>query len=213
MVTCRKERVLGIWVNADSRVFDERAGLSRGAGEPAARRDRQRRDAAPAAARPRERSAAAARQRRHRRRRRSDDPFRLAFLRLKSEQRLYREAPNGVTFLTPTLFRASIPLPAEVPVGTYEVDVKLFADGAMIARAPTRRSRSYKVGFEQFVANAARDHGLLYGLATAMMASVTGWLAVGGVPAGLMIPRAAVNQPGSARQRSHRAAARPAYAR
>ena len=42
--------------------------------------------------------------------------------------------PPRVTFLTPTLFRASIPLPAEVPVGTYEVDVKLFADGAMIAR-------------------------------------------------------------------------------
>ncbi|MEN3376364.1 MAG: hypothetical protein V7604_1719, partial [Hyphomicrobiales bacterium] len=34
-----------------------------------------------------------------------------------------------------------------------------------------------KVGFEQFVASAARDHGLLYGLATAMMAVLTGWFA------------------------------------
>ena len=32
-----------------------------------------------------------------------------------------------------------------------------------------------KVGFEQFVANAARDYGLLYGLATSMMAILTGW--------------------------------------
>ena len=34
-----------------------------------------------------------------------------------------------------------------------------------------------KVGFEQFVVNAARDHGLLYGFATALMALVTGWIA------------------------------------
>jgi uncharacterized protein (TIGR02186 family) len=34
-----------------------------------------------------------------------------------------------------------------------------------------------KVGFEQLVANAARDRGLIYGLATAMMALLTGWFA------------------------------------
>jgi hypothetical protein len=34
-----------------------------------------------------------------------------------------------------------------------------------------------KVGFEQFVANAARDYGVLYGVTTAMMAILTGWFA------------------------------------
>jgi uncharacterized protein (TIGR02186 family) len=34
-----------------------------------------------------------------------------------------------------------------------------------------------KVGFEQFVVDAAREHGLLYGLATALMAILTGWIA------------------------------------
>jgi hypothetical protein len=106
----------------------------------------------------------------------SDDPFRLAFIKIKTDQGLYREASNDVTFLTPALFRASIPLPAEVPVGTYEVDVRLFADGAQIARAPAP-FEVYKSGFEQVVTNAARDHGLLYGLATAMMAIATGWFA------------------------------------
>ena len=106
----------------------------------------------------------------------SDDPFRLAFIKIKTGQGLYREASNDVTFLTPALFRASIPLPAEVPVGTYEVDVRLFADGAQIARAPAP-FEVYKSGFEQVVTNAARDHGLLYGLATAMMAIATGWFA------------------------------------
>jgi uncharacterized protein (TIGR02186 family) len=105
-----------------------------------------------------------------------DDAFRVAFLRLKEEHGLYVDDPSGVTFLTPTLFRAGIPLPANVPFGTYDVDVKLFADGAMIARS-TSALEIIKVGFEQFVADAAREHGLLYGLATAMMALLTGWLA------------------------------------
>jgi uncharacterized protein (TIGR02186 family) len=105
-----------------------------------------------------------------------DDPFRAALIRLKDEGDLYLEEPKGVTFLTPTLFRTSIPLPAEAPIGNYEVDVKLFADGAMIARTASALE-VVKVGFEQFVANAAREWGLLYGLATAMMALLTGWFA------------------------------------
>lgn len=105
-----------------------------------------------------------------------DDPFRAAFLRLKTAHRLYVEGPNAVTFLTPTLFRASIPLPAEAPVGNYEVDVKLFADGSMIGRTNSAFEIT-KVGFEQFVVTAARDYGFFYGLASAAMALMTGWLA------------------------------------
>jgi uncharacterized protein (TIGR02186 family) len=81
-----------------------------------------------------------------------------------------------VTFLTPTLFRADVPMPPNVPFGIYDIDVKLFADGAMIAQTNSALE-VIKVGFEQFVADAARDHGLLYGLATAMLALLTGWLA------------------------------------
>jgi uncharacterized protein (TIGR02186 family) len=102
------------------------------------------------------------------------DPFRVAFLRLNREHRLYREEANGVTFLTPDLFRASIELPSNVPVGNYEVDVRLFADGNQLARQ-TSAMEVRKVGFEQFVANAAREHGLAYGLATAALALITGW--------------------------------------
>jgi len=105
-----------------------------------------------------------------------DDPFRLAFLKLRQKQQLYREATNGVTFLTPRLYRASLPLPAEAPVGNYVVDVRLFVDGAAIARESSA-FEVYKTGLEQVLTSAARDHGLLYGLATAMMAVVTGWFA------------------------------------
>ena len=105
-----------------------------------------------------------------------DDPYRLAFVRLENEQGLYREEPNAVTFLTPTVFRALIPLPANIPTGSFAIDVKLFSGGVLVARTNSALE-VIKAGFEQYVADAARDHGLLYGIATALIALFTGWLA------------------------------------
>lgn len=105
-----------------------------------------------------------------------DDPFRVNFVRLKTEHQLYGQRTNSVTFLTPTLFRAEIRLPAEAPFGNYDADVKLFADGNLLVRTKSA-FEVVKVGFEQFVATAARDYGLFYGVATVMMALLTGWFA------------------------------------
>jgi len=175
LVTFRKERVLGIWVNYDSRVFENApsyvAVLANRPLEAITNAETLRRlqlglDRIVLVQRAAATIAEDA----------PDDPFRRAFLRLESSRGLYREQANGVTFLTPALYRASIPLPAEVPVGTYDVDVKLFADGALIARTNSALE-VYKAGFEQLVTTAAREHGFLYGLATALMALLTGWLA------------------------------------
>ena len=174
-VTFRKARMLGIWVNADSRVFEDAPAylavltsrpLDAIASTETLRRLQLGLDQIPLPQQASVNIAAAD----------SDDPFRVAFIKIKTDLGLYREVTNGVTFLAPTLFRASIPLPAEVPIGTYEVDVRLFADGTQIARAPAP-FEVYKFGLEQVVTNAARDHGVLYGLATAMMALATGWFA------------------------------------
>jgi len=105
-----------------------------------------------------------------------NDPFRSAFVRLQRQRGLYREDTAAVTFLTPTLFRTGIPLPAEVPIGTYEVEIKLFSKGALVTRTETA-FEIVKVGFEQFVATTARQNALAYGLVTAAMALLTGWLA------------------------------------
>jgi uncharacterized protein (TIGR02186 family) len=175
LVTRRKERVIGIWVNMDSRTFVKVPSyLAVLASKPLDR------IAAPETLRrlqiglentllPQQIGVDVADVVR-------DDPFRAAFLRLKSERGLYREEPNAATFLTGNLFRATIPLPADVPIGNYEVDIKLFADGTMIARTASALE-IIKAGFEQFVVSAARDHALGYGLATAAMALMTGWFA------------------------------------
>jgi uncharacterized protein (TIGR02186 family) len=175
MVTRRKERRFGIWINADSRQFVKvpsyLALFSNRPFDAIASPEVQRRqqlglnnvlltqrvgpdyaDVVP------------------------NDAFRSAFVRLRSAHGLYRQETSAVTFLTPTLFRTGIPLPAEVPIGTYAVEIKLFADGALVTRTETA-FEIVKVGFEQFVANTARVNGLAYGLVTAMMALMTGWMA------------------------------------
>jgi uncharacterized protein (TIGR02186 family) len=105
-----------------------------------------------------------------------NDPFRSAFVRLRSERGLYREDSSAVTFLTPTLFRTGIPLPAAVPIGTYEVEIKLFANGAFVTKTESA-FEIVKVGFEQFVATNARQNGFIYGLITTAMALISGWMA------------------------------------
>ena len=175
IVTYRKERVVGVWVNADSRTFVKAPSyltvLSNRTINEIADVNTLRRTQTGLARTllPQEISGDIADSIR-------DDPFRQAFLRLKVERGLYREIQNGVTFLTPALIRAAIPIPDHAPTGSHEVDVKLFADGTLLARQQTALE-VVKVGFEQFVAAAAREHGLFYGLGTALMALLTGWFA------------------------------------
>jgi uncharacterized protein (TIGR02186 family) len=105
-----------------------------------------------------------------------DVPFREALIRLRRQEGLYRQNPRGVTFLTPSLFRAAVPLPATAPPGNYEVEAALFADSVMLARAHTS-FELVKSGFEQQVAAASREWSWAYGLAVAGIALAFGWTA------------------------------------
>jgi uncharacterized protein (TIGR02186 family) len=105
-----------------------------------------------------------------------NDPFRAAFVRLKDQQHLYSQTAEGVTFLTPTVFRATIPIPSNARTGGYSVDTKLFAGGQLLARAQSDL-RVIKTGAEQYIAEAANEQPVLYGLATMSMALAIGWFA------------------------------------
>lgn len=102
--------------------------------------------------------------------------FREAMIRLMQDKGLYTEAERGVTFLSPALFSAPIEVPATAPTGTYEVEVVLYAGGALLARQTTN-FEVIKTGIEQGLASGAHDRPLLYGLATAALALLFGWLA------------------------------------
>jgi uncharacterized protein (TIGR02186 family) len=104
------------------------------------------------------------------------DAFREALLRLGTRDGLHFQDESGVTFLTPTMFRATIPVPATAPTGPYDVEVALFADGALLARSYPGFALA-KIGFEQQVAETAHELPAVYGLATAGMALLFGWLA------------------------------------
>jgi uncharacterized protein (TIGR02186 family) len=106
----------------------------------------------------------------------SKPEFREAFLRLKTQAGLYREYPGRVEFLTESLFRASVPIPANVPIGGYRVQVVLF-HGTLPIAEQTLDLHVSKTGFEQFSYDLAINQSLLYGLLTVSLALMTGWLA------------------------------------
>lgn len=104
------------------------------------------------------------------------DEFAAALIRLKQDDALFTVHEGGVGFIAPDVFRATLDVPGIGPLGVYNVDVALYAGGVRIAQAETFFTVG-KVGFEQLIAREARDHGVLYGMATAAMALAFGWLA------------------------------------
>ena len=170
VVTRRKGRVIGIWVNQESRTFYNVPSFlgvlaSRQLDEIASADVLRRQgiglknalfDAGVAP--------------------NSNDPFLLNFIDIRRQQSLFDERAGGVTFLSRTAFRTEIPLPDNVPIGEYQVDLKLFSNGEMVGESLSTFS-VVKIGVEDLVVNSATNHSLLYGLTVVSLAFFTGWFA------------------------------------
>ena len=102
--------------------------------------------------------------------------FRDAFRRLKETTGVYERDPGGVQFISSSLFKASVRLPADVPNGVHIVRAYLFRDGVFVA-AKALPLRVVKTGLEQAITRAAHESPLFYGLTAVLLAVVTGWLA------------------------------------
>ena len=190
LVTFRKSRVLGIWVNTDSRLFENvPAYLAVLANRPlddiASPETLQRLqlglDNFPLPQRISGTGDDTF----------SDDPFRAAFLKLRIDAQplsgsLERRDLPHARRCSALRYRCR----RRVPVGNYEVDVRLFVDGAPIARTQSALE-VYKAGFEQFVSSAARNHGLLYGIVDRHDGARDRLVRQRGVPPGLIMPHAA----------------------
>ena len=74
-----------------------------------------------------------------------------------------------------SLFRASLPLAPNIPVGTHKARAFLFRNGVFIKESSAQLA-IVKSGFEQSIARNAADHGFLYGIFAVALAMLTGWL-------------------------------------
>lgn len=93
---------------------------------------------------------------------------------IKMRQGLYSQRIGDVEFISPTLFRATLSLPTNVPVGRHRARALLFRNGTFVREANTSL-QIVKAGLEYQIYEAAQNHSLLYGLFAVFLAVITGW--------------------------------------
>lgn len=96
-------------------------------------------------------------------------------VRLMQTRGLFGVDERAVMFMSDRFYTARVDLPAFVPNGSYTARTLLFRNGEIVAR----RADSFSVrtaGIERFVADAARNQSLAYGLVCVGLALSTGWL-------------------------------------
>jgi uncharacterized protein (TIGR02186 family) len=101
--------------------------------------------------------------------------FEAGLIDLRRRSSLYFENPHGVQITDGVLYQAHIPIPARVPVGTYTAETFLIQNGRVIAGAP-QEIRIEKLGFERFVARAAERFAIFYGIAAVALSLFLGWM-------------------------------------
>ena len=103
------------------------------------------------------------------------EPFRQAAIRYHQRTGLYTESPGSIDFLSESLFRTRVPVPAGVSRGQYNVEVYLFRDGEVVSAQSTPLFVD-ATGLERRLYNAAHDAPLSYGLACVFMSMLLGWV-------------------------------------
>jgi len=169
MTVRRRDRIAGIWVNSDAARFE---GLPAyyylASTEPVAK-------IAPASALARygiglQSLRPSAIGSHH-----DPEPFRQAAIRYHQRAGLYTESPGSIDFLSESLFRTRVPVPAGVTRGQYNVEVYLFRDGEVVSAQSTPLFVDAS-GLERRLFNMAHDSPLSYGLACVFMAMLLGWV-------------------------------------
>jgi uncharacterized protein (TIGR02186 family) len=102
--------------------------------------------------------------------------YKAAVVRLKSGQNLFLRNDYGVTFSGRSLFRSSIELPANVPVGPLTARIYLFRDGELLSRYQSRVVLA-REGVERVLHEFAYGQPLIYGIFTVALSLSVGLLA------------------------------------
>lgn len=100
--------------------------------------------------------------------------FQKAVIRLKNKAGLYVQNDYGVVFVGgASLFRTTIDLPANVPVGNLNARVMLFRKGQMLSQFKSQ-VRMQREGVERYLHDFAFGYPLLYGIAAVIIAAGAG---------------------------------------
>ncbi|MGE3915169.1 MAG: TIGR02186 family protein [Hyphomicrobiaceae bacterium] len=102
--------------------------------------------------------------------------FRSAVVDLKQRDRLFSVSEYAVAFIGPSLFRASIDLPANVVVGPFETRVFLFRNGELLSKY-NAKIELQRQGFEEALHALAFRRPLWYGITMVAIAMSAGLLA------------------------------------
>lgn len=104
------------------------------------------------------------------------EEFRTAAIRLKMKEGLFVQSDYGVAFRGRSLFRATISLPPNVPVGPLTARLFLFREGNMLAEYKSE-VRMERTGLERVLFDSAYERPLLYGISTVLLAGAAGLFA------------------------------------
>ena len=99
-----------------------------------------------------------------------------ALTRIKIREGLFQPTGGKITFLGARLFRADFRFPANVPTGSYLVEVLLIRDG-QVAGAQTTPLIVSKTGVGADIFEFAHRHAALYGIMSIIIALMAGWAA------------------------------------
>ncbi len=100
--------------------------------------------------------------------------FERGLIQLNESHQLFDEQPDAVEIREGVLYRARIAIPARVPVGHYTAETFLVSKGRVLAVA-SRDIVIRKSGFERFVADSAQRYGFLYGLVAILVSLAFGY--------------------------------------
>jgi uncharacterized protein (TIGR02186 family) len=101
--------------------------------------------------------------------------FAEALVRQQVREGLFSETVGKVNFLGERLFRTTIGFPANVPTGTYLVEIFLVRDGDIVTGQTTPLVVS-QIGVDAAVFDFAGRHAALYGAIAVLVAVVAGWV-------------------------------------
>ena len=102
--------------------------------------------------------------------------FQRGLMDLQQRQELFVQQQGKVEITAGVLYRATLPLSSRAVVGNYTAETFLIQDGRVVAAA-IRDIEVRKSGFERFIAAAAGDWPLLYGLTAIGVAVAMGMIA------------------------------------